>query len=111
LSDEAIAIFEQRRREIGKRMDYLMKALPKLGFILPVIPRGAFYVYADCSGLTEDSFSFCDEVLKYAGVVITPGRDFGDNQPERHVRFSCTSDIQQLKAGVQRLKAYLSSRS
>ena len=109
LSDEAIAIFEQRRREIARRMDYLMEALPGLGFVLPVKPRGAFYVYADCSGLTRDSFSFCDEVLEQAGVVITPGRDFGDNQPERHVRFSCTSDIQQLKAGVQRLQAYLSS--
>ncbi|RTZ61360.1 MAG: aminotransferase, partial [Gammaproteobacteria bacterium] len=91
------------------RMDYLMEALPGLGFVLPVKPRGAFYVYADCSGLTRDSFSFCDEVLEQAGVVITPGRDFGDNQPERHVRFSCTSNMEQLKAGIQRLQAYLSS--
>ena len=111
LSDEAVAIFEQRRQEIGQRMDYLLQALPALGFIVPMQPQGAFYVYADCSALADDSFAFCDDLLAQAGVVITPGRDFGNNHPERHVRFSCTSDLQQLQQGIQRLETFLSAGS
>ena len=107
LSESALALFEKRRKIMEERLKYLIQTLPDLGFTLPTKPQGAFYVYADCSALTDNSFVFCDDLLARAGVVITPGKDFGDNQPQRHVRFSCTADMEQLREGMRRLEQFL----
>jgi aspartate/methionine/tyrosine aminotransferase len=73
------------------------------------VPPGAFYVYADCSALTADSFAFARDVLETAGVAITPGADFGANAAARHVRFAYTNSIAVLTEGVRRIAAYLNS--
>ncbi|MDH3901433.1 MAG: aminotransferase class I/II-fold pyridoxal phosphate-dependent enzyme, partial [Gammaproteobacteria bacterium] len=51
-----IAILEARREEFRARRDYLLPALRALGFGIPVTPEGAFYLYADCSRFTDDSY-------------------------------------------------------
>lgn len=104
---ETLAILEQRRQEMRQRRDYLLPALRELGFGLPLEPQGAFYLYADCSRFTQDSHGFALDVLDRAGVAITPGLDFGSNQPERHVRFAYTTSLENLREGVARLRAYL----
>ncbi len=104
---ENLAILESRRGEFQRRRDYLLPALARLGFELPVTPRGAFYLYADCGRLTTDSHRFALEVLEKAGVAITPGTDFGRHQPERHVRFAYTTSMERLEEGVDRLGRYL----
>jgi aspartate/methionine/tyrosine aminotransferase len=102
-----IAIVEERREELDRRRKYLVPALESLGFKVPVIPQGAFYVYADCSALTKDSFAFARNVLANAGVAFTPGKDFGRNEPERHVRIAYTQPIARLGEAVSRLRRYL----
>ncbi len=104
---EAIAILEQRRQEFQQRRDYLLPALREMGFDIPVTPQGAFYLYAGCSQFTDDSFQFVMDILEKAGVAITPGKDFGINQPEKYVRFAYTTDIDKLKEGVGRLRNFL----
>ncbi|MNC92390.1 putative N-acetyl-LL-diaminopimelate aminotransferase [compost metagenome] len=84
-----------------------MPALRALGFEVPVTPQGAFYIYAGCGKLTQDSFAFCRELLERAGVAITPGADFGANAPERHVRFAYTCSIARLKEGIARIGEFL----
>ncbi|HSB49010.1 MAG TPA: pyridoxal phosphate-dependent aminotransferase [Burkholderiales bacterium] len=105
---ETLAILESRRREFQARRDYLVPALRRLGFEIPVMPQGAFYVYAGCGKHTRDSFGFARDLLERAGVAITPGVDFGANAPERHVRFAYTSSIERLKEGVARIGEFLS---
>ncbi len=104
---ETLAILEQRRQEFHARRDYLVPALRGLGFDIPVMPQGAFYVYAGCGRLTKDSFGFARELLEQAGVAITPGIDFGANAPERHVRFAYTNSLERLKEGVSRIAEFL----
>jgi len=104
---ETIAILEERRAQFKARRDYLVPALRALGFEIPVTPQGAFYIYAGCGKLTEDSFSFARELLEKAGVAIAPGIDFGANAPGRHVRFAYTNSIDRLKEGVARIGAFL----
>jgi aspartate/methionine/tyrosine aminotransferase len=104
---ETIAIVEARRAELDRRRRYLIPALESLGFRVPVIPQGAFYIYADCSALTADSFAFAREVLVKAGVAFTPGKDFGHNGPERHVRIAYTQPIARLEEAVARLRRFL----
>ena len=77
--------------------------LPGLGFGIPVIPQGAFYIYADCSQWTDDSFEFSWRLLEKAHVAVTPGKDFGLNQPQRHLRFAYTASVERLAEGVKRI--------
>ncbi len=104
---QQMAIFEARKAEMQARRDYLVPALRELGFSIPVTPDGAFYVYANCSALTDDADHFAKDVLQKAGVVITPGQDFGPFTAKDHVRFSYANSLDNLKEAVRRLAEYL----
>lgn len=104
---ETRAELSGHREAFRQRRDFLLPALRELGFEIPVTPAGAFYLYADCSRFTDDSYTFALDVLEKAGVAITPGKDFGANQPERHLRFAYTTSLARLEEGVERLARYL----
>lgn len=104
---ETLAVLDARRDEFKARRNYLVPALRALGFDIPQMPQGAFYIYAGCGGLSHDSHAFALDLLEKAGVAITPGIDFGDNAPQRHVRFAYTQSIEKLQEGVRRIAAYL----
>jgi len=98
----------RRRDEFRIRRDYLVPALQNIGFQVPVIPDGAFYIYARCDGVAGDSESFSRKLLDGAGVAITPGRDFGNHMPQAFVRFSYANTLARLKEGVTRLERFIS---
>jgi aspartate/methionine/tyrosine aminotransferase len=102
---------ERNRTAFQAQRDYLLPELRKLGFDIPVVPQGAFYIYANCSRLTGDSYKFCLDLLETDGVVVAPGIDFGDNQAAAHVRFSYFKPIPVLAEGVRRLQNYLSTKA
>jgi len=104
---ETLAIVEARRAEFQRRRDFLLPELKKLGFAVPVTPVGAFYIYADCSPVSTDSFAFAEELLQHAGVAVTPGRDFGINASERYMRFAYTTSMENLAEGVERIRRFL----
>ena len=104
---ETIGILEQRRTEFRRRRDFLAPALSALGFKLSAVPQGAFYIYADCSALTDDSDRFARELLESAGVAITPGLDFGSHAPERHLRFAYTTGIERLQEAADRIRQFI----
>ena len=98
---------EMRRKIFLERRDFLYPALLELGFIIPVKPQGAFYLYADCSRFSHDSQAFALDLLERTGVAITPGVDFGRHRASQHVRFSYANTIENLREGVSRLRKYL----
>jgi len=51
-----------------------------------------------------------NELLKNIQVASTPGLDFGQNKSNVYLRFAYTRDIEHLKEGVERLKAYLKNK-
>jgi aspartate/methionine/tyrosine aminotransferase len=104
---ESMAIFEQRKSEFKRRRDYLVPELQRLGFTIPVLPDGAFYVYADCSRFSEDADAFTRDVLQATGVVMTPGLDFGTQDVERYIRVSYATSMENLQEAVRRLETYL----
>lgn len=106
----SLALFEQRRVELQARRDILLKGLLALGFKVPQIPQGAFYIYADASDLTDDSFSWCWRLLEEAGVVATPGIDFGHNHAERFVRFTYTTPQTQIREALERIAHFLDAK-
>ena len=103
---ETIAILEARRTEFRRRRDFLAPALEQIGFRVTARPEGAFYLYCDCSALTEDSFALARDLLEKAGVAATPGLDFGCNEPEKHIRFAYTTRIERLSEAAERLSCY-----
>lgn len=102
-----MSILEERRLEFKARRDYLLQALKQIGFGIPINPAGAFYLYADCSKFTGDSFTFAKNLLENAHVAITPGIDFGNYFPERHVRFAYTTSIKKLTEAVARITKFI----
>ena len=107
---QTIAILEERRAELDERRRFLVPALESLGFGIPVVPEGAFYIYADSSRLAPDSFAFAREVLVEAGVAFTPGKDFGANEPQKHVRIAYTQPVARLEEAVGRIARFLAKR-
>lgn len=106
-NEETSRELEARRQQLKQRRDYLVDALKELGFKVPVMPQGAFYIYAQCTAFSEDSRDFADQMLERAGVALTPGNDFGHNQSQCYVRFAYTTELSRLREGVSRLSAYL----
>ena len=104
---QTLALLEERREAFRERRDFLLPALESLGFTVPVSPRGAFYIYADCSRFTRDSRDFTLRLLEEAGVAVTPGVDFGRYRAAQHVRFAYTTALAELEQGVTRIKRFL----
>ena len=105
-SPETLEIVERRRRELDERRQYLVPALESVGFKVPVVPQGAFYVYADSSALAPDSFDLARRILREAHIAMTPGKDFGRHEPERHMRIAYTQPVARLREAIDRLRAF-----
>ncbi len=109
--EDSLTIMEERRLELQQRRDYLLTELPKLGFKIPVVPDGAFYIYADASKLTQDSQSFCQKLLQDTGVALTPGFDFGEQNANLFIRFAYTTNIERLQQAILRIKNWLAENT
>jgi len=92
-----------------QRRDYLYHELSQI-FDIDAKPEGAFYLWANVSKYTDDSFEFAKQILKDIHVATTPGIDFGTNNTNHYLRFAYTRDIEHMKEGVERLKKYLKAQ-
>ena len=109
---QSIAEYERRRAEFKARRDYFVPALNALGLNVPVMPDGAFYAWADCTAAAKKlgvngSWDFTFEVMNKANVAIAPGRDFGQADTSRFVRFSTARSLPELQAAIGRLQTLL----
>lgn len=109
-TSETLSICEARRKEFQARRDLLLPALDELGFEIIAEPKGAFYIYAGIGRLATDSHSLAMRLLEEAGVAATPGMDFGDNAPGRHMRFAYTTSAARLAVGIERMARMLSKK-
>ena len=103
----SLAEYERRREAFRARRDFIVPALERLGFKVPVHPDGAFYVYADVSAFASSSWDFCFDMMRRAQVALTPGRDFGPAAGERYMRLSFASSMAELEQAALRLEQAL----
>jgi aspartate/methionine/tyrosine aminotransferase len=83
--------------------DHLVGALPAGGFDRLTPAEGAFYLYADITGLSNDSIGFCKRMLAEAGIAATPGVDFDAARGAGFVRFSyCGPEADMREAAARR---------
>ena len=106
-TDAGYAIAESRRAEFEIRRNYFANALTQIGFKIPVMPDGGFFVYADVSAFTRDSEAFASEILDKTGVAFAPGIDFGEFRSREHVRMAYAVSLAKLEDGVARLQRAL----
>ena len=85
-----------------KSRDLLVGALPECGFTLGPA-EGAFYLWAEIGGLTDDSEAFCARMLAEAGVAAAPGVDFDRARGGRFVRFSYCGPAADMAEAARRL--------
>lgn len=104
---QTLEVLEDRRRKFEARRDFLYDSLSMMGFRIEVKPRGAFYLYADCSRLTLDSYRFAWDLLEQAGVAVTPGCDFGRVRASSYIRFAYTIDFDGLQEGIERIRNFI----
>ena len=100
---------DETRREFERRRDFLYGELSTL-FTVEFKPQGAFYLWADISRYSTDSYAFAPEMLEKTHVAATPGIDFGKNGTNHYLRFAYTRDIAHMAEGVRRMREWLSAR-
>jgi aspartate aminotransferase len=103
---ENAAIFQERR-------DIALQVLQQTPGLRCHTPEGAFYLYADCSGVigrklpdgrviaTDDDFVLGS--IEYAGVALVPGSAFGLS-PYFRLSYSLATD--ELRVAMERLRRY-----
>ncbi|OGB13954.1 MAG: aminotransferase [Burkholderiales bacterium RIFCSPLOWO2_12_67_14] len=118
---DSLAEYERRRGEFQARRDAFIPELNRLGLTVPVMPDGAFYAWADVAPLCErwgiplrgehpgegGSWALAFELMRRCQIATTPGRDFGNADPWRYLRFSTANSMAQLREAVTRLEAAL----
>ena len=85
----------------------LIEGLPQAGLSEFLPADGAFYLYADVSKFTSDSFDFARQLLEQAHVAATPGSDFDPIHGRSYVRFSYAQSSADMHEAVARISQWL----
>jgi len=101
--DEMEAI--KRGYEENRRI--LIAGLPQAGLTEFLPADGAFYLYADVSKFTDDSFEFAKRMLEHAHVAATPGIDFDPIHGRAFVRFCYSRSSAEMHEAVARITRWL----
>jgi aspartate/methionine/tyrosine aminotransferase len=98
---------EEIKRGYLENRRILIEGLPRAGLSKFLPADGAFYLYADVSDFTSDSFKFAGEMLEKAHVAATPGVDFDPVHGRQFIRFSYARSVQEMNEAVERIARWL----
>ena len=98
-------ILEEHNRAYRQRRDLLLSGLNELGLTCD-LPAGAFYAFPDASRISHDSREAAEILLDRAQVATVPGVVFGE-QGEGHLRFSFSTSLETIEAGLESLRRNL----
>ncbi len=97
----SVEIFRRRR-------DAFIEALHRIGWQVPT-PTATMYIWAKLpEPWTEESVTFCTQLVEKTGVAASPGAGFG-KAGEGYVRFALVHEPAILEAAVERIGAFLRS--
>ena len=99
------AILAEITDQYRLRRDLLLAGLNEIGLKCDP-PAGAFYAFPDASRIHKDSREAADILLNRAQVATVPGIVFGA-QGEGHLRFSFSTSIETIEAGLDSLRRNL----
>lgn len=101
------AEMEEVKHGYERNRRLLVEGLPAAGLekFLPV--DGAFYLYADVSPFTNDSYDFAKRMLNEAGVAVTPGVDFDPFNGHNFIRLCYAGAESEIKEAIDRIRGWL----
>ncbi|WP_288347199.1 pyridoxal phosphate-dependent aminotransferase [uncultured Prochlorococcus sp.] len=83
------------------RREVLYKGLKNIEGLFIYPPNGAFYAFPRLPNKSMTSVEFCKRILNDYGLVVVPGKPFGDDQC---IRISCASSKEKILDGLTRLE-------
>jgi aspartate/methionine/tyrosine aminotransferase len=104
---DGTAEMEEIKRGYLENRRILIEGLPRAGLTKFLPADGAFYLYADVSDFTSDSFKFAGEMLEKAHVAATPGVDFDPVHGRQFIRFSYARSAREMREAVERIARWL----
>jgi len=104
---DGCAEMEEIKRGYLENRRILIEGLPRAGLAKFLPADGAFYLYADVSDFTSDSFEFAGRMLEKAHVAATPGVDFDPVHGRQFIRFSYARSAQEMGEAVERIARWL----
>src|SRR3954447_1843296 len=104
---EGRAEMEVIKRGYEENRRILIEGLPKAGLTKFLPADGAFYLYADVSDFTADSFALASQMLEKAHVAATPGVDFDPVHGRSFIRLSYARSADEMREAVARLARWL----
>src|SRR4051812_7843520 len=104
---EGRAGMEAIKRGYQENRRILIEGLPRAGLTKFLPADGAFYLYADVSDFTADSFAFAGRMLEKAHVAATPGVDFDPIHGRSFIRFSYARSADEMREAVTRIARWL----
>ncbi|MDZ7666031.1 MAG: pyridoxal phosphate-dependent aminotransferase [Desulfotignum sp.] len=108
--EEACEDTRQMREVYNRRRLYMLQRLDDMGLAVKVPPTGAFYIFVNVKHISTDSYALAFDILEKAHIGVTPGIDFGANG-EGYLRFSYANSMDNLTRGMDRMAAYLATKS
>ena len=90
--------------------DLLLDRLPKELLGQFPYPEGGFYIYADTSGLSNNSVELTDIFLNELYIAATPGLDFDDAAGHLAMRLSFAGSTEDMAEAANRLTQWVQSR-
>ncbi|MCK1334136.1 aminotransferase class I/II-fold pyridoxal phosphate-dependent enzyme [Bradyrhizobium sp. CW9] len=104
---DGAAEMEEIRHGYQENRRILIEGLPKAGLTRFLPADGAFYLYADVSDFTSDSFEFAKQMLEQAHVAVTPGLDFDPIHGRSFIRLSYARSAAEMREAVDRIAHWL----
>jgi aspartate/methionine/tyrosine aminotransferase len=98
---------EAVKRGYEENRKILIEGLPKAGLDKFLPADGAFYLYADVSRFTKDSFAFAKQMLEETHVAATPGIDFDPLRGKDFIRFCYAGSSAEMLEAVERIERWL----
>jgi len=98
---------EQMRRAFETRAVEAVKLFNEIDGLSVLKPQGAFYLFVNTKDISNDSITFCKELLQATGVAVVPGIGFG---AEGYFRFSFATDITTIREGIRRIEKFVKSK-
>jgi aspartate aminotransferase len=95
---------EMMREAFEERRDYVYEEFNKIEGLSASKPTGAFYIFVNHKEIENDSMKFALSLLEKENVAVVPGVGFGS---EGYFRFSFATSMQNLEAGIKRIKKFV----
>ncbi len=98
---------ETMRVEFERRRDLAVDMINNIEGLSVVKPSGAFYLFVNIKGVSNDSMEFSKGLLEDVGVAVVPGVAFG---LEGYFRLSFATDEATIIDGINRIKQFIESK-